>query len=160
MTRLSSEIEIDAPREKVWAILADLEEVQHYDTAITKAFYTSEAREGVGAARQCDWPGGFVRERVTEWKPGEGYAINAYEGSDVAPFESLDVRFVLRDAGRGTAVSLELEYRLKPDVPSDPQELESEYRQLIEGVLAGLKHYVETGQPLPMAARGEAAPAN
>ncbi len=48
---------------------------------------------------------------------------------------------------------MELEYRLKPDVPADPQEIESEYRQLIEGVLAGLKHYVETGQPLPTPAR-------
>ena len=153
MTKLSSEIQIDAPKEKAWGVLADLETVQQYDPAITKAFYTSEVRDGVGAARQCDWPGGYVRERVTEWKPGEGYAINAYEGSDIAPFESMDVRFVLRDAGQGTAVSLELEYRLKPDAPSDPQEMESEYRQLIEGVLAGLKHYVEAGRPMPTPAQ-------
>ncbi len=146
MTKLSSEIQIDALKEKVWGVLADLETVQQYDPAITKAFYTSEVRDGVGAARQCDFDGGYVRERVTEWKPGEGYAINVYEGSDIAPFESIDVRFVLRDAEQGTAVSLELEYRLKPDGQSDPQEIEREYRQLIEGVLAGLKRYVETGQ--------------
>lgn len=155
MTKLSSEIQIDAPREKVWAVLADLEAVQHYDPAITEAHYTSGARDGVGAARQCDFDGGFVREKVTEWKPGEVYAINVYEGSDVvAPFESQDARFTLRDAGQGTAVSLELDYRFKPDVPSDPQEVEREYRQLIEGVLAGLKNYVETGRPLPMPASG------
>ena len=146
MTKLSSEIQIDASKEKLWAVLADLETVQHYSPAITKAYYTSEVRDGVGAARQCDFDGGYVRERVTEWKPGEGYAINVYEGSDIAPFESIDVRFVLRDAEQGTAVSLELEYRLKPDGQSDPQEIEREYRQLIEGVLAGLKRYVETGQ--------------
>ncbi len=146
MTKLSSGIQISAPKEKVWGVLADLETVQHYRPAITKAYYTSEVRDGVGAARQCDFDGGYVRERVTEWKPGEGYAINVYEGSDIAPFESIDVRFVLRDAEQGTAVSLELEYRLKPDGQSDPQEIEREYRQLIEGVLAGLKRYVETGQ--------------
>ena len=93
MTKLSSEIQIEAPNEKVWAVLADLETVQHYSPAITKAYYTSEVRDGVGAARQCDFDGGYVRERVTEWKPGEGYAINVYEGSDIAPFESIDVRF-------------------------------------------------------------------
>ncbi len=154
MTKLSSEIQVDAPREKVWAVLADLEAVQQYDPAINKAHYTSDARDGVGAARQCDFDGGYVRERVTEWKPGEGYAINVYEGSDVvAPFESQDARFVLRDAGQGTTVSMELEYRFKPDAPSDPQKTEREYRELIEGVLAGLKHYVETGQPMPMPAR-------
>ena len=155
MTKLSSEIQIDASKEKVWGVLADLETVQHYSPAITKAYYTSEVRDGVGAARQCDFDGGYVRERVTEWKPGEGYAINVYEGSDIAPFESIDVRFVLRDAEQGTAVSLELEYRLKPDAPSDPQEIESEYRQLIEGVLAGLKRYVETGELV-----GDAVPAS
>ncbi len=42
---------------------------------------------------------------------------------------------------------------MKPDAPSDPQDLESEYRQLIEGVLAGLKRYVETGQLAPTLAR-------
>ena len=158
MTKLSTEIQIDASREQVWAVLADLEAVQHYDRAITNAHYTSEARDGVGAARQCDFDEGYVRERVTEWKPGEGYALNVYEGSDVvAPFESQDVRFTLRDAEQGTTVSLELEYRLKPDAPLDPQELEREYRELIEGVLAGLKHYVETGQPLPVPAPGDAA---
>ncbi len=146
MTKLSSEIQIDALKEKVWGVLADLETVQQYDPAITKAYYTSEVRDGVGAARQCDFDGGYVRERVTEWKPGEGYAINVYEGSDIAPFESQDARFVLWNAGQGTAVSLELEYLLKPDVQSDPQEIEREYRQLIEGVLAGLKRYVETGE--------------
>ncbi len=155
MTKLSSEIQIDASKEKVWAVLADLETVQHYSPAITKAYYTSEVRDGVGAARQCDFDGGYVRERVTEWKPGEGYAINVYEGSDIAPFESIDVRFVLRDAEQWTAVSLELEYRLKPDGQSDPQEIEREYRQLIEGVLAGLKRYVETGQLV-----GDAVPAS
>ena len=155
MTKLSSEIQVDAPREKVWAVLADLEAVQQYDPVINKAHYTSDARDGVGAARQCDFDGGYVRERVTEWKPGEGYAINVYEGSDVvAPFESQDARFVLRDAGQGTTVSMELEYRFKPDAQSDPQETEREYRELIEGVLAGLKHYVETGQPLPTPASG------
>ena len=146
MPKLSSEIQIDASKEKVWGLLADLETVQHYSPAITKAYYTSEVRDGVGAARQCDFDGGYVRERVTEWKPGEGYAINVYEGSDIAPFESIDVRFVLTDAEQGTAVSLELEYRLKPDGQSDPHLIEREYRQLIESVLAGLKRYVETGQ--------------
>jgi hypothetical protein len=55
------------------------------------------------------------------------------------------------DEGDGTIVTVALEYDLKADVTMDPQEIERQNREeLLPLVLAGLKHYVETGEPMPM----------
>ena len=150
MTKLSGDIRIDAPKERVWAVLADLEAVQLYNPGITKAYYTSEARNGVGATRHCDFPdGGYVKERATEWNPGEGYRLEIYEGT--VPFQSSGGSFMVKDTEPGSTVTFTFEYELEPGVPVDPQEVERQNREeLIPGVLAGLKHYVETGQPMPM----------
>ena len=149
MTKSTGEIHIDAPRDKVWAILADLETVRNYDSEIINAFYISDNREGVGAARQCDLPdGGYIRERITEWAPGEGYSMSVDEGTGTELFESQGVRFGLKSAGQGTIVSLEVEFELKTDASVNPQEMENEYGELVNAVLAGLKHYAETGRPI------------
>ncbi len=52
----------------------------------------------------------------------------------------------MQSEGEGTIASFTVEYELKPDAPVSPEEVESQNREeLIRVVLAGLKHYVETG---------------
>ena len=150
MTKVTSEIRIDAPREKVWDVVADLGTVSVWNPVLADSHYTSEAKEGVGASRHCDFPdGGYVKERATEWKPGEGFTLDIYEGT--VPFASAHGTFSLVDDGDGTLATLMLEYDLKADVPVDPEEVERQNREdLFPLVLAGLKHYVETGEPMPM----------
>ena len=157
MTRVTSEIRIDASREKVWNVLADLGTVSVWNPAIANSYSTSEAKEGLGASRHCDFPGeGYVKERATEWKPGEAYTLEIYEGT--VPFGSAFGSFSLVDDGDGTLVALTLEYDLKADVPVDPKEVERQNREdLFPLVLAGLKHYVETGEPMPIPEAGETA---
>ncbi len=45
-------------------------------------------------------------------------------------------------------MSLEVEYELKTDASVNPQEMENQYGELVNAVLAGLKHYAETGRPI------------
>ena len=150
MTIITSEIQIDAPREKVWKVVADLGSVSVWNPVIAKSHYTSEAKEGLEASRRCDFPdGGYVEERATEWKTGEGFTLDIYEGT--VPFASARGSFSIADGGNGSFVTLTLEYDLKADVPVDPIEVERQNREdLLPLVLAGLKHYVETGDPMPM----------
>lgn len=150
MPKVSGEIRINTPKEKVWGILANIVTVQDWNPGVTKAYYTSDVKDGVGASRHCDFPdGGYVKERVTEWKPGEAYTLNIYEGS--TPFENADGRFTVKDEGQRTTVSFTLEYELKSDAQVDPREVERQWREeAIPTILAGLKHYVETGKPMPM----------
>lgn len=149
MTKVVREVLVDASREKIWEILANLESVQQYDPGVTAARYLTEAKEGVDAARHCDLVGGdFVKERITAWSPKEGYSIAVYEGGDAfAPFQSQQGRFILTGAQGRTTVRMELTYELQPDVPGE-QEIEAQMSELIGGTLAGLKHYAETGEPV------------
>ena len=48
LTKLTGETQINSSKEEVWAVLADLRTVQHYDLGVSGARYTSEA-EGVWA---------------------------------------------------------------------------------------------------------------
>ncbi len=150
MTRVTSEIRIDAPRDKVWDVIADLGSVSIWNPALADSHYTSDAKEGVGAARHDDFhDGGYVKERVIEWKPGEGFTLDHYEGT--TPFISANVTMSLVDDGDGTTAKSVLEYELKADVPVDPQEVERQNREeLLPLIMAALKHYVETGEPMPM----------
>ena len=156
MTRVTSEIRIDAPREKVWDVLADLGSVSVWNPPFANSHYTSAAKEGVGASRHCDFPdGGYVEERATEWKPGEAFTLDIYEGT--VPFASAHGGYSLVDDGDGTLVTGALEYDLKSDVPVDPQEVERQNREeLLPLLLASLKQYVETGEPMPMPEAAEA----
>lgn len=145
MGSISSEVEIAAPKEKVWAILSDLQSIQNYDPGVTNAYYISDTKEGVGAARHCDLEvGGYVKERAIEWNAGDSYSIEVYEGGEAfAPFEKQEARFVLQGEGNATNVTMDLEWELKPEAEDAAQQIASEMPALLEGTLTGLKSYVE-----------------
>ena len=150
MAEVTGEVRIDAPREKVWGIVADLGAVSDWNPMIAKSYHTSAAREGTGAGRHCDFPdGGYVKERAVEWKPGEAFTMHIYEGT--VPFDNFYGSYDLYEDGTGTLVKFTLGFELKPDAPVDAAEAERQNRdELIPAVLGGLKHYVETGRPMPM----------
>ena len=152
MTQVSGKIHIDAPKSKVWGVLADLGTVSAWNPVISKSYYTSEDKEGVGAARHCDFPdGGFVKERASDWKPGEAYKLDIYEGT--VPFDNFYGLVEVKDDGQGTAVTFTLNFDVRPNAPIDTAEAERQNRdELIPTVLAGLKHYLDTGQKMPMPA--------
>ncbi len=148
VTKVTSNIYIDASRQKVWEVLADLGSVSVWSPAIANSYYTSEATEGVGASRHCDFSdGGYVKEQVSEWRPGEALRMQIYEGT--VPFDNFYGTFTLRDDDQGMTVSFTLEFDVRPGAPVDPAEAERQNREeLIPAFLAGLKHYAETGRPM------------
>ena len=94
-------IQVYAPTEQVWAVLANIGAVQDYSPGVVKSYYTSNAREGVGASRHCDLlPTGTVEERIVDWRDGEQYSIEIYEGTEV-PYLGVS-HFTLRRNGTGT----------------------------------------------------------
>ena len=119
MTRVAVEARIDASKDKVWDVIADLGAVSVWNPALADSRYTSEAREGLEASRHCDFPdGGYVKENVVEWRPGETLSLEVYEGT--LPFASATGTMSVSEDGDGTIVTLGLEYELKSDTPVDP----------------------------------------
>jgi len=147
MSSLTRENQIDAPGDKVWTILADIGSVQDYSPGVVKSFYTSDITEGVGTSRHCDLlPRGTVEERIVNWLDGESYSIEIYDGTDLR-YTGI-AHFSLKSLGQGTIVSESMEYVPTEDPKGalEIRSMEDLVGKVIEGNLAGLKHFIETGE--------------
>lgn len=140
-TKLQHDVLIDAPAATVWAVLADLEAVAAYNPAIERARYVSPNREGIGAARVCDFRGGgTVTERVIEWRPGEAIAIEMSEH----PWPMVNARFTvtLQPDGSRTLMKQDTEYEFTGD-PASAQGIREQWNQGMLAVNAAFKNYIE-----------------
>ena len=148
MTVLENSIRINAPREKVWSVLASLDALDQYDPGIRKSKIVSSQKEGLGAARQCDLtPGGWFKERVAEWRPHEGLAFELFECT--LPVRRLKHSYTLTPDSGGTVVNQRMEYELKFGPLGrlmDAVMVRRKWNNGIQGFFAGLKRYVEAGE--------------
>jgi carbon monoxide dehydrogenase subunit G len=162
MTRFSNEIRIDAPKETVWAKIADLGAIQEYHPGVSSSHYTSEEREGVGASRHCDLlPFGEVEERIVDWRDRDSYAIEIYDGKKVPPLKNAVGRLSVMQDGDGTTVRFEIEYDLKFGLVGyllDRLMVRPQFRKVGPAMLRGLKRHLENGKRAEVrAGRGKEA---
>lgn len=146
MSELHHEIHIEAPPERVWGILADLEAVRHYNPKVAAARRISPQAEGIGAGRECDLkPKGKVKERVIGWEPGTAVTMELYESD----WPVRDMRWTtrLQPAVGGTRVFQDLSYRPKGALGAvlDAVIMKRMMDRNIAEVFAGLKRFAETG---------------
>ena len=145
MTVLENSIRIDAAPERVWAALASLDALDRYDPGVAKAEIVSAQKEGPGAARRCDLtPGGWFKEKISEWKPHEALAFELYECT--LPVRRLKHRYTLAPDSGGTVVRQRMEYELKFGVLGrllDTFVVRRKWNAGIRTFFSGLKHYVE-----------------
>ena len=84
-----------APKDVVWAILADFPNIADYTDTVKASRSTSEAETGVGATRHCDLaPMGTVNERILEYVPGERLVISLYDTAGL-PIKGSQTTFAL-----------------------------------------------------------------
>lgn len=151
MTQVAGEVRINAPREQVWEALADFGGIYKFNPTVPKSYSTSEANGGVGATRHCDLAvqGASIEERIVEWQEGEKYAIEIYDGQKSPPFKSAVAQISVAEDGNGSVVRGKLDYELKyGPIGSlmDAVMVKSQFNNAWNGLFAGLKHYVETGE--------------
>jgi len=147
VTVLESTIEIAAPPARVWGLLGTLDALERYDPGVTRSKIMSTERSGVGATRQCDLkPGGWFRERVTEWEPERSLGFELFECT--LPVKRLRHAYVLTPIRGGTRVDQHMEYRLKfgpLGVLMDAALVRRRWRAGIASFLLGLKQLAERG---------------
>ncbi len=145
MTQLNHEIEINASVEKVWSILSDLEQIQKYNPLVASAKIISQPREGLNAARRCDFKGsGFAVEKVTHWEPKKSLGINMESSS--FPMAYCYWTTHLEPLGNKTRVSQQLHYKVKFGVLGSILNyliMKNKYNSILNGVFTGLKKYAE-----------------
>ncbi len=152
MTQVRFKIPIDAPAEQVWAVLADFGAVSRYSPTVVHSYLTGDQRAGVGTARHCDLalPGATVDERIVDWRDGERYTLEIFDGDKLPPFRSAHASFDVRAAGPDrTVVAAELAYELKygpAGTLMDRMMVEPKFRAAFGALVAGLKHHLETGE--------------
>jgi hypothetical protein len=75
MREVARRIAIDAPAERVWSLLADLESVAVWAPNIVDCRLLSSTRRGVGATRRVRHVTGIVLdETIVTWDEARGYA--------------------------------------------------------------------------------------
>ena len=147
MIKITKEVEINAPKTKVWSVLADLGAIENYSPSVTKSYSTSENKQGIGASRHCDLlPMGSVEEKIIEWDEGESYKIEIFEGKAI-PFKGTG-SFELTENGKSTNVKMTFE----PDMGNGifgkimGFMMKEKMNKMITGVVIGLKHHLETDE--------------
>ena len=67
MSKVTRQIRINAPEEKVWEVLADFGGVYRWAPAILSSYATTQASGGVGEGRHCEVAGfGGIDEEIVE----------------------------------------------------------------------------------------------
>lgn len=71
LTTLTNTITVEAPADRVWAILTNLPELEKYDPTVAKSTLTSAKPTGVGAARKVTMKDGkhWFNEQITAFDP-------------------------------------------------------------------------------------------
>lgn len=105
---------ISAPREAVWAVLADFGNISRWNEGVKNSWLTGAESTGVGATRHCDLkPLGKLEETVLEWVPNERMVVRI-DDAKALPIATGEVTFSLIHGGEGsTKVDVNYRYSTK-----------------------------------------------
>ena len=144
MRTFNEDILINAPAEKVWAILSDIGSIYEWNPGVIKSYKTSE-NDGLGSSRHCDLKGkSYLKETVVNWILNEAITMRITE-TDL-PFQSADIRFTLKKESDDTRVYVSPAYKLKYGILGeilDKLFVYKTYRKGMQALLKGLKKKVE-----------------
>lgn len=113
MTTLNNEIVIDAPMEKIWASLSNIEELEKYDPTVARSAPLTQATSGLGAARKVEMKDGknWFEEKVTRWVPNQ---VLTYELTACSfPVHRLSHTYRFEQEGRLIRVKQVMVYQVK-----------------------------------------------
>ena len=148
MPTLIRQVAIDAPKEKVWEVLADFSGVANWAPTIKESTSTTEANGGVNAERSCDHEKmGTIHERIVAWDEGNSLSYDVIKGLPF-PMKSLNNIWAVSSLGEGALVTLTMEFQMKMGLLGFMPALMARVpmRKEMKVSLAGLKQYVETGE--------------
>jgi len=150
MTQITSSIRINAPKDRVWAVLADLGGIQRYNPMVKKSFYNTSEKHGVGAGRVCELlPMGQLEETAVKWSEGQSYTLEVRPLKGMPPMKDVQATLSVSEDGDATVVDLDMSYSLKfgpLGALMDALMVRPQFSKAAPNIIKGLKHFVETGE--------------
>ncbi|GCC53727.1 SRPBCC family protein [Chryseotalea sanaruensis] len=146
MSKLINDITINAPIEKIWSILTDLELLGQTDPTVKKATLISENKTGLNAKRKVLMLDGknWFDEKITVFKPNEELV---YQLTDCSfPIKGLKHTYSFQKNGNSTKVQQVMEYTVKYGILGvlmDKMMIGKQFNSGINKFLTGLKTYAE-----------------
>jgi uncharacterized protein YndB with AHSA1/START domain len=138
---------INAPRDKVWAALADIGTIADWNPGLQNSKVTNSV-QGLGATRHCVIDARQnLDEEVVQFEEGKEIAFRITKSS--MPFARADIRFRLADSATGTKVEVSPDYQVKYGVLGSVLDLvlvKRMYAKGMRGLLSGLKLDLESNQ--------------
>ena len=142
---VTSDIEINVPQATVWQILSSLENVPLFDPGITKAYYLSDVKTGLGATGYCVLEQGYMKKRVTAWEDEHSITLEVYENGIFGIMKQASGTYTLSNREGKTSVTFTVDYAVKGGVFGDilGSMMKGFVRNAIDRNLEGLKQYAE-----------------
>jgi ligand-binding SRPBCC domain-containing protein len=147
MARIVNEVTINAPVEKIWGILSNLELLDKYDPTVKKSTLISKENSGIGAKRKVLMLDGknWFEEKITVFQPNQALT---YQLTDCSfPIKGLLHSYSFEIAGNQTRVEQIMEYTVKFGLFGkllDRIMIRKQSDNGIKKFFAGLKSYSET----------------
>lgn len=147
MTTIHNEIIINAPIERIWAALTNIEELEKYDPTVLKSTATTSSKNGIGAARKVNMKDGknWFEEKCTVLKPHEALTYELTACS--FPVHALNHSYSFENVGGGKVkVKQVMEYRMKFGFLGkimDALMVKKQSDKGIKAFMAGLKSFTE-----------------
>jgi uncharacterized protein YndB with AHSA1/START domain len=147
MATIHNEITINAPIEKIWEALTDLELLEKYDPTVKKSTLISSEKTNIGAKRKVDMLDGknWFEEKVVTFKPNEALAYELTACS--FPVQRLKHSYTFQPIGGQTKVKQVMEYTVKFGLLGKLLDVLMIRKQSDTGIkkfFSGLKVYAET----------------
>ena len=153
MPTINVERTIDAPKDKVWEVMANFPGIANYSPGVVKSYtINGTASSGLGAERTCEFNADGstnVQERIVRYEEGESFDVIIYDGTLPMPVNNMVATFSLHPVNnKQTTLRATVNYELK----SNPMYwLMGKFmfprfgKKTFESVLDGAKYHIETG---------------
>ncbi|MBK7805528.1 MAG: SRPBCC family protein [Saprospiraceae bacterium] len=146
MGKLINDITINAPIDKIWNVLTDLELLDKTDPTVKKATLISENKTGIEAKRKVLMQDGknWFDKKITVFKPNEELV---YQLTDCSfPINGLKHTYSFQKIGNQTKVQQVMEYTVKFGLLGllmDKMMIGKQFNSGLNKFLNGLKTYAE-----------------
>jgi uncharacterized protein YndB with AHSA1/START domain len=146
MSTFTERTTIDAPRQEVWAALADIGSIATWNPGLIGSRRTNDI-DGLGGTRHCDISAKHsLTEHVVEFEPGTAITFRITDST--LPFKTADIVFTLTDSAQQARTELTVSptYTLRYGALGrilNTVAVRRTYRAGMRKLLEGLKRHLE-----------------